>query len=212
MKNSSTYFLSLSLILITLLSACEKFDHGGLRSKGEARLTAKTWELEKCELFSIDTAYHSLENNFENNFEIFGWNPTLNKYSETEDLTDEILIQDLQLSFFEEKIFQSNYSGNGTNVNEIGSWKSDNIKFWSEISTTGTNSIQLTDNLSFNLEHIWIDKLKNNKLILIIKPTPFNGCSCCSSRYTIAPCFSSCTNKSNDSSKHKAYKFYFKGT
>lgn len=100
MKNTITYFISLSLILITLLSACEKFDHGGLRSKGEARLTAKTWELEKCELFSLDTAYRSLENNFQNNFEIFGWNPTLNKYSEIEDLTNEILIKDLQLSFF----------------------------------------------------------------------------------------------------------------
>jgi hypothetical protein len=208
MKNSSTYFLSLIIILITLLSACEKFDHGGLRSKGEARLTAKTWELEKCELFSLDTAYRSLENNFQNNFEIFGWNPTFNKYCEVEDLTNDILIEDLQLSFFEENIFQVNYLDNGNNTNEIGSWRYGD----SEIYAVGINNISLIDDLFFNLENMWIDKLKNNKLTLIINPIPSNGCSCPSSGYIIQPCLSSCSSKFNDSSKSKAYKFYFKGT
>ena len=208
MKNTITYFISLSLILITLLSACEKFDHGGLRSKGEARLTAKTWELEKCELFSLDTAYRSLENNFQNNFEIFGWNPTLNKYSDREDITNEILINGLQLSFFEENIFQVNYLENGNQLNETSSWRYGD----SEIHTTGINNINLIHDLFFNLENMWIDKLKNNKLTLIIKPIPNNGCSCSSSRYTIEPCLSSCSSKFNDSSKSKAYKFHFKGT
>ena len=208
MKNTITYFISLSLILITLLSACEKFDHGGLRSKGEARLTAKTWELEKCELFSLDTAYRSLENNFKNNFEIFGWNPTLNKYCEIEDRTNEILIQDLQLSFFEENIFQVNYIENGNHANEISSWSYGD----SEIHTNGINNINLIDNLFFNLENMWIDKLKNNKLTLTIKPITNDGCSCSYSLYSFEPCLSSCSSKSNDSSKSKAYKFYFKGT
>ena len=183
-----------------------------MRSKGEARLTAKTWELEKCELFSLDTAYRSLENNFQNNFEIFGWNPTFNKYCEVEDLTNDILIEDLQLSFFEENIFQVNYLDNGNNANEIGSWRYGGQKFWSEISTTGTNNINLIDDLFFNLENMWIDKLKNNKLTLIIKPIPNNGSSCSSSLYTVEPCLSSCSSKFNDSSKSKAYKFYFKRT
>ena len=177
MKNSIPYLYTICFIALTLLSGCEKFDRGGLRSKGDHRLTSKTWEMEKCELIVFDTMYYTLENNFINHFTIFNWDPNYNKYIEITDVTDDIFIQDLSLNFNQSGILEINYFNNNSAVNQGGSWE------WAgpemkpgvvsgEIFTEGINTIPLKDSLEFNPYFIHVEKLRPNKLEIRIRTIP----------------------------------------
>ncbi len=175
MKNTLPLNFSLIIVLLIFLSGCQKFDRGGLRSKGDQRITSKIWKMEKCELVVFDTMYYTVENNFINHFTVFNWDPTYNKYTEITDVTNDVLIKDLNLNFNENGVLELNCLNNNTALNEVGSWR------WSDetngvvsggIFTNDINNIQLTDSLLFNPEFIWISKLKNNKLEIRIRTSP----------------------------------------
>ena len=215
MKKAITHLCTISMFTLFVLSGCQKYDDGGLRSKGEARLTSKTWTLHKCELISLDTMYSTVEKTVD----IFGWDPTYNKYAEITNVTNEILIKDLNLYFSKEGVLELSCKKNNTNINEVGTWNLDNT-YHVDIRTEGINSIQLTNELFFNPEYMSIHKLKNNKLEINIRTFPVDGCSFTPNIYSSDNCLNThydCPVCNIDNShcyhnpKPEAYRFYFKG-